>query len=377
MAESGKISAFFSHLVSLLGAKRDISCIVVAHMVPNAVHFIPAVADLTNLAAVFAKPKTVHRDEYRELSSKFRCEELSREWARNSAAVISKLYDLGLRGKRVVILDIGGYFADSIDEIAKEFQGEIAGVIEGTENGVRKYLLSRPSRAKIATVARSPLKLPEDYLVASSIIFSVEATLREQAEILQTRSGAVLGYGRVGSAVAEILRGRGINTVVYDKDPIKLAMAAARGFQANIKLADALSAASLVVCATGNIALDLIGFGLLRRGCVVASVTSADDEFDLPSLDVGYLKSELSTNITKYEEMRQGGRHFYLVAGGNAANFLHGAVIGPAIQLIEAEKLTVVADLLDGKLQQSDYGLMELSLDSRTLVADVWNEHFL
>ncbi|WP_164827817.1 NAD(P)-dependent oxidoreductase [Sinorhizobium meliloti] len=372
------MTAFFSHLVSVLGAERDVYCIVVAHMVPNTVLFVPAALDkLMKVSAVLAKPKSVDRAEYDEIASQFPTPPLSREWAANPTAVVAELKKLGLSGKSVVFVDIGGYFAPSINKIAELFDGTILGVMEGTENGVQKYEAHLPISAPVITVARSPLKLPEDHLVASSVVFSIEAVLRSQAEILQTRTAAVIGYGRVGRSVAGILRSRGINTVVYDSDPIKLAEAAARGFQANTRLDQAVGQASLVVCATGNKSLDLRGFGMLQSGSVVASVTSADDEFDLGSLSRGYVRTEIEPNFIRYDENRGSGRHFFLIADGNAANFIHGAVIGPAIQLIEGEKLRAIKKLIEKRVPNATDRLSELDEKSRREVAEIWIEHFL
>ncbi|WFU04584.1 NAD(P)-dependent oxidoreductase (plasmid) [Rhizobium sp. CB3171] len=347
-------------------------------MVPNTVLFVPEALDkLMNVSAVLAKPKSVERAEYDEIAARFPTPTLSREWAADPAAVVSELKKLGLSRKPVVLVDIGGYFAPSINEIARLFDGKIFGVMEGTENGVQKYEAHLPISVPVITVARSPLKLPEDHLVASSVVFSIEAVLRGQAEILQTRTAAVIGYGRVGRSVASILRSRGINTVVYDSDPIKLAEAAARGFQANTRLDQAIGQASLVVCATGNKSLDLRGFGMLQSGCVVASVTSADDEFDLGSLSRGYRRIEIEKNYIRYEENRESGRHFFLIADGNAANFIHGAVIGPAIQLIEGEKLYAIKKLIEGEVPLAEESLAELDKKSRGEVAEIWIEHFL
>ncbi|MEN5277391.1 NAD(P)-dependent oxidoreductase [Brucella sp. TWI432] len=370
------INAFFSHLITELGEKREVHCVAVAHMVPNTLHFALALNRLVTLSAIFAKPKSVGRPEFSELSETFSMPPLSRDWASDKDAVVQELYKLGLKNKDVVIVDIGGYFSKSIDEVSKAFEGNILGLLEGTENGVIKYEENAPYNTPIVTVARSPLKLPEDHLVASGVVFSIEAVLREQAEILQTRTAAVVGYGRVGRSIAGILRGRGINTVVYDNDPVKLAEAAARGFQANVSLRDAVSHASLVVCATGNKALKLNGFGMLQSGCVVASVTSADDELDLHSLIDGYDRTPMG-NLTKYEENNGSGRHFFLVADGNAANFLHGAVIGPAIQLIEGEKLKAIKALIDRRVESGGKKLFELPVEDRREVAKIWIEHFL
>lgn len=377
LANSAKIEAYFSHLVSHLGSDQEVHCVAVAHMVPNTMFFAPALNKLTRLSGILAKPKSVGRPEFAQLQEQFKVPSLSRDWAKDPDRVVRTLFDLGLSGKNVVLVDIGGYFAPALNAIVQKFDGKIIGVLEGTENGVQKYEANFPYSVPIVTVARSPLKLPEDYLVASSVVFSVEAILRDQAEILQTRTAAVIGYGRVGSSLADILRGRGINTVVFDTDPVKLAEAAARGFQANTRLEDALSHSSLVVCATGRKALDLRGFGMLQSGCVVASVTSADDEFDLACLLPGYNRQEVAPNMVRYDENRRTGRHFFLVAGGNAANFVHGAVIGPAIQLIEGEKLKAIRALIDRKFGPAEASLHELDIEARRDVAEIWIEHFL
>jgi adenosylhomocysteinase len=346
-------------------------------MVPNTVSFVPALNDLASVSAILVKPKTKTRDEYQILNREgFRLLDLDRSWAASPVEVNKTLIDLGLTQKNIVILDIGGYFAGSIDEVAKLFDGQILGVMEGTENGLRRYEANPPTSVPVITVARSPLKLPEDYLVGASVVFSIEATLREQAEILQTRTATVVGYGRVGSAIADILRNRGIGTVVYDNDPIKLAAAAARGFKCFKRLNEALSCSSLIVCATGNKALDLKGFALLPDRAVVASVTSADDEFALDELAGSYTPNVLSPRLTRYGENRGGKivRSFDLIAGGNAANFLHGAVIGPAMQLIEGEKLAAVSAIVKGLPKGH---ISELSDVDRRSVAEIWNHHFL
>ncbi len=346
-------------------------------MVPNTLHFLPAVNAVTSLDLVLPKPKSVERDEYKRIKKEFKTSPLSRDWAKDPNNFLKLAANRGLTGKKVVIVDIGGYFAESANEIKRRFKGELLGILEGTENGAQKYEAALPLQLPIVTVARSPLKLPEDYLVGSSVVFSIESTLRAQAEILQTRTATVLGYGRVGSSIAEILRGRGINTSVYDNSPTKLAAAAARGFKAHTRIEDALSKATLVVCATGNRALDVRGFALLPSGCLVASVTSADDELDLSSLAKGYDRVEISARITRYEENRGTGKHFLLVADGNAANFLDGAVIGPAIQLIEGEKLAAVSALANGLIAPATDAISELDGAQRDRVAEVWNEHFL
>lgn len=372
-----KIKGYFEDLTSKLKSDRAVKAIVIAHAVPNTVMFLPYVERLVSVACVLAKPKTVHTKEYGVISKNFPTHTLSREWASNSADILPFLSKFDVQASKFIFVDIGGYFVRSAPDVEMVLNRNFLGVLEGTENGLQKYERGPWPTYPLISVARSPLKLPEDYLVASSVVFSVEAVLRDEAEILQTRTAAVLGYGRVGSSVADILRGRGISTVVYDTNPVQLAMAAAKGFKAHKTLKSALAGATLVICATGNKSLRGKDFNMLQDGCVVASVTSADDELDMGYLVKKYGKDTSSGNLVRYS---RGKRHILLVADGNAANFLHGAVIGPAIQLIEGEKLAAISRLIGSKLPaplHSGPPYYEVEPSDRNLVASTWNHHFL
>lgn len=61
---------------------------------------------------------------------------------------------------------------------------------------------------------------------------------------------------------------------------------------------------------------------------------------------------------------------------GNAANFLDDAVIGPAIQLIEGEKLAALKELAERRIPNGAF-LRDVSKDRRKIVAETWNQHFL
>lgn len=379
--EDNRINAYFSHVATRLGFANDVWAVVVAHMVPNAPYFLNAVAQVANVGLVLPKPKSVLAapEIFQEVKAKYRIDDLDRGWTVDAEAVCEHFYRAGLAGKRLIIVDIGGYFARSIDRLCEIFDGEVLGVMEGTENGAAEYEKLDPATRRIVTVARSPLKLPEDYLVGSSVVFSVESVLRQQAQILQTRTACVIGYGRVGSAVAEILRNRGISTVVFDIDPVKNAEAAAKGFRVFRRLDAALAASTLVICATGSDehkALDKFGLASLRSGTVVASVTSADTVLDEKVLEDAYGKpTRVSEHIERYDEHDH--RYFWLINKGNAVNFLDGAVIGPAIQLIEGEKLAAISCIAEGSIRWKPNRLVEVDNENRKLVANIWNEHFL
>jgi adenosylhomocysteinase len=370
--------AYFAHVIGELPTVTGVTAVCIAHMVSNSRHFLPAVNTIAPIGLVLPKPSSKSEEVLKEIQDRFNFKtyELSRDWARNAERVVETFHRHNLSKKRLVIIDIGGYFAPSISRIAHLFDGEICGVVEGTENGAQKY--EGPGHftdgVAILTVARSPLKLPEDHLVGASVVFSIEAVLRQEAQILQTRSACVIGFGRVGRGVAAALRGRGIPTVIHDNKDLPRAEAAAQGYRTFRRVEDALKNADLVVCATGNKALTAVGFDALEPGTVVATVTSRDDELDMEALLARFDAVKLSPSITMYSEPET-RNHFWLINDGNAANFLHGAVIGPAIQLIEGEKLACISALANGEYPR-DGELHELPTPQREVVARVWNTHF-
>jgi adenosylhomocysteinase len=74
----------------------------------------------------------------------------------------------------------------------------------------------------VFSVARSPLKDPEDYLVGQSITFSAEALIRSRGDILHGRRAAVIGYGKLGRSIAAMLHAKHVGVTVYDSDPLSL-----------------------------------------------------------------------------------------------------------------------------------------------------------
>jgi adenosylhomocysteinase len=364
---------YFRHLCGALPGRKDVSVICIAHLVDNARFFLPSIDELFTLGLVLPKPKSADPSIAAEIARQFRTFPLTRAWAADPKQVVRELRRVKeiKHGGKVIFVDIGAYFAESLPGICKLLRGQVLGVLEGTENGLQKYE-RRPDQIPVPlfTVARSPLKYPENYLIGTSVVFSIEAVLRDQAEVLQSRQACVIGFGKVGRSVATALRDRGVSTVIHDSSSIALAEAAARGFQIFRGLEEALSHATLVVGATGNTSLNASGFAVLRDKTYVATVTSGDDELDLPSLKIGFARRRLSERV---EQFIGEGRSFFLINNGDAVNFAHGAVVGPAIQLVEGEKLACLACLAR---EDSKNGINELGPAARKEIADIWLDHF-
>jgi adenosylhomocysteinase len=210
------------------------------------------------------------------------------------------------------------------------------------------------------------------------VVFSTEGLMRSRGDVLQGRSGCVIGYGKIGRSIAQLLRAHGVQVAVHDIDPVPLTEAHAHGFAVHDNLASALEGAGIVMCATGNLALRHQDFEHVRPGAYVASVTSSDDELELRPLKEQYERNRVARDIVRYRqrlESRASGHYFFILNNGEAVNFLHGAVVGPAIYLVQAEVLMAAARLLQRSYTETS-NIVQLADADRATIARIWLKHF-
>ncbi|OLT14317.1 hypothetical protein BJF78_02365 [Pseudonocardia sp. CNS-139] len=322
---------------------------VVAHVLPTLPPFLRALDSIGRVAAVVPKPRSIDpvvlgwlRDHHPVTS-----------WSRASIGTpgfVDRDAAAVLDGDTpFVVLDIGGYFAPALPDLARRYPGTFLGVVEDTENGYQKYLTAYRARPHLpvpcVSIARSLSKRSEDHLVGRSIVFSSEVLLREGGATLGQRSALVIGFGKIGQSIAHDLRDRGIDVSVWDIDPNQRVFARCTNFRVEDR-ARSLQRADLVFCATGNRSLRAADFRALRRGAVVFSVTSSDDEFSFAGLD-DYASEQVGPWMTRLHRVDGGDHHFFLANRGDAPNFLHGAEVRPFVHLTQAAILHGIAALLD------------------------------
>ena len=317
--------------------QRRPASILITHLLADRPSLVAAVAQLSAIAAVLPKPKSIDQGALREIGRVFPCDRLERRRLADPGEAV-KFLDSRAAGQELVLLDIGGYFAPALPEVCARYSGQILGVVEDTENGLRQYLAHGKLPCPVFSVARSPLKDPEDYLVGQSVAFSTEALRRSRGDILHGRPACVIGFGKIGASVARMLHAKHVQVTVFDTDPVRMAQALVQGFRTATSRSEALRGAGVVICATGNLALHADDFAGLSNGAYVASVTSSDDELELAGLDGLYACQQVQRHITRYTAT---GHYFYVLNDGNAVNFLHGACVGSFIYLLQAEILAV------------------------------------
>ena len=362
--ERSRVHAYFRHITDQLSAPHRPAVVLITHLLPERPLFVTAVARLASLAAVLPKPKSADPAAVAEVARVAPCDALYRHRLAQPDQAIAYL-ESRAAGQDLIILDVGGYFAPALEAICGTFSGRLLGVVEDTENGLRRYLSLPKLPRPVFSVARSPLKDPEDFLVGQSVVFSAEALIRARGDILQGRPACVIGFGKVGSSIARMLHAKNVPVTVYDTDPVRMAQALAQGFRTAGR-ADALAGAGIIVCATGNMALTADDFPSVPNGAYIASVTSADDELDLTGLASLYEQHSAGEHLTRYSTT---GHYFYILNSGNAVNFLHGACVGPFIYLVQAEILAGLALLAVGDREP---GLHECPDTIRQNIASSW-----
>ncbi|GAA0992442.1 adenosylhomocysteinase [Acrocarpospora macrocephala] len=367
--ERSRVEAFFRRVTTHTEPARKPSSLLITHLLPERPIFVAAVSRLSAVAAVLPKPKSIDAGAMKEVTRMLRCDALDRRQLADPEQAVAYL-ESRAAGQALVLLDIGGYFAPALEEICANFSGRLLGVVEDTENGLQRYLEHDKLPCPVFTVARSPLKDPEDYLVGQSVVFSTEALIRSRGGILHGRHACVIGFGKVGASIARMLHAKHVQVTVYDTDPVRMAQALSQGFRTATSRAQALAGAGVVICATGNLALRADDFARVSNGAYIASVTSSDDELELDALDGLYDRATVTASVTRHATT---GHYFYVLNDGNAVNFLHGASVGSFIYLVQAEILAALALLAD---RDHDPGLHDIPADIRKFIAATWLHYF-
>jgi adenosylhomocysteinase len=378
--EQQQLRRFWQEIVSMIGpcGAIDARAFVVTHLLPDRPFFLDALSQVADIACVFPKPKSIDRTVLRRLRDRYSIEVADRGSLADRDGVDALLSRHGTDHRPLVAIDIGGYLAPAVAHLAAS--AALVGVVEDTENGHQKYEreLDPPFPCPVLSVARSPLKNAEDYLIGHSVVFSTEGLMRSRGDVLQGRSGCVIGYGKIGRSIAQLLRAHGVQVSVHDTNPVPLTEAHAHGFAVHDNLASALDGAGIVMCATGNLALRHQDFEHVQPGAYVASVTSSDDELELRPLKERYERNRVARDIVRYRrrlESRASGHYFFVLNNGEAVNFLHGAVVGPAIYLVQAEVLMAVARLLQRAYSETS-NVVRVSDTDRAAIARIWLKHF-
>jgi adenosylhomocysteinase len=368
LSDTNSINIFFKRLKNSfkLFERGRSNIILVSHILPDKIPFINFLIQNTNLLGIIPKPNTINPEVYNYLLQRFKVRYIhcKRGEISSSKIILEILKDF----KKVIIIDVGGYFSTIFSN--GDLTDNILGVIEDTENGIQRYIKTY-CKVPVIDIARSPLKYAEDLLVAESIVFSTEYLLRKIGLIYVNNVAGVIGFGKIGKNIARTLYTRNIRTLVYDKDPIKRIWASAYGYEVGEKYW-LLKNSDIVFCATGNRSIVRNGLRHIKDNLKIASVTSSDDEFDSDLLsECIRIYSNKEWSLYKTKE----GKLFYLLNHGNSINFLHNALVGNYILIVQGEILVALDYLIKNKERLSNK-IITLPEDIKRKIARLWLKVF-
>jgi len=113
----------------------DAVAIVVTHLLPDRLDFLPELASVLEIGKVLAIPYSLDRCTANLLSAKYDIAEPNLEDLRSTDYLRSILSKFPKRRK--IILDIGGYFSFLQRDDVESALSEILGIVEDTEAGHR------------------------------------------------------------------------------------------------------------------------------------------------------------------------------------------------------------------------------------------------
>ncbi|HEY4035280.1 MAG TPA: hypothetical protein VGL94_15075 [Ktedonobacteraceae bacterium] len=262
--------------------------------------------------------KVLHPDDMNDKNKVFPVVDFGtdgRKVTENPQDIATRIREVLEPGQSVIILDHGAYFKN-IDAIQRELGDDhrIIGISEATLNGEIEYRKQQEKRllSKPVISISSKVKHADDIMIGDSIVRATERILAPSNVNIKDQQTLVIGYGTVGSAIAENLRKEKVT--IYDTSSDRQ-MHATQHYKTVNEPTDrdkALMESEIIFCATGNQSLKKEDYPKLRKGCFVVLGTSGDIEIEAVSEDQ-YKYSPEGDNIHKYESKTEKNHYFYIL----------------------------------------------------------------
>jgi S-adenosylhomocysteine hydrolase len=207
-------------------------------------------------------------------------------WTQAATALADHVRRARALGRRGLLIDDGGYTLPVLIDQRPDLLEAFCGLVEQTKSGITKlepYGEHLP--LPVFSVAESQMKAAiEPYGIADAAWRNLTRLLPE--EKFEGQPAVVIGFGPIGTQLAEVLRQRRMRVAVHDRDITALVTAAEHGFVTHPDLRELLRSHQplLVVGATGRTSFTTRHAATLVRDCYLVSTTSRDREFALAEL---------------------------------------------------------------------------------------------
>lgn len=149
-------------------------------------------------------------------------------------ALTNELLRYAEHGKKIIVIDNGGYHYGIIGRAAREYPllaGSIVGAAESDIVGARLAAMRSGPCYPVIGTARSDYNMRyASCFAAQSIINAVDGVLSDIGDFADFKSFLVIGYGIFGRQIALKLRSRSAHIRIHDTNEKRLFAAAAEGF---------------------------------------------------------------------------------------------------------------------------------------------------
>ncbi len=341
--------------------------VLITHLLDTAVPYVSLLSQGTDLVEVIPVPYSTQPEALALLSGlPVRVPESIEDVGPQALAAATRA--TGTPGPPTLVQEVGGYCAAAAP-VLSQLPG-FRGVVEDTKNGQWRYEQASPLPLPVFTIADSPLKALENFQVGRSVAYSVERLLRLRFyRLLSECRILVLGYGGIGTPLAEHLRRTGADVAVHDPDNVRMSAAVVHGFRVGER-DDLLSWAEVIIGVSGHRALDAKDLPLLRDGVVLASGSSKQVEFDVEGLRGA---ASAIVEVDEVSEIEAAGRVVYLLNDGKPVNFMEQSILGSVLDLVYTELYLCTRELARTSWEP---GLHRLAPDMQQVLARRWHEEY-
>lgn len=378
-----------------IGPSQTAEIIVVAHITSILPHFLLLLANIAPIAAIIEKGNVgvsgksfdeVNRpDSFKRLKAVYNDVITSgKEFRMDEEKAYELVKETIQRGKKVIIVDHGGYFASIIKKFNTRIDDNylfncICAMTEHTLNGDEKYnsaiaeynkkevkfkdvmldIAEHQYLPTIQSIATTDLKKQEAKHIGGSIADAIMMVIKDLEDPSIPRNILVVGYGSIGRSIVlswcqknNISNSKfTVNVFVCEDNPRTLLQAkqelgalffgenTPRGkghFFEKIKDAFAQANPDVIVCATSAYWISNEDLEYLpKKEIFVSCATSADDLFH-PDVINAMRTQGFDTENKSYSECNYRGVVYKFLRDGRTANFLNLSINTPVIQAVYA-----------------------------------------
>ena len=268
-----------------------------------------------------------------------------------------ELVPLLRQGKKLLIIEDGGYHFEALPQVRRMFPGvedSIIGVVEQTTSGTRRSMSRQGYRYAYpcASIARSDIKMNvESIFIGQRIVEELGLMLYEADTFYSFHDVLLLGYGIVGRSCRMALEGHFCRLAAYDTNPRVLRVAREEGLRAYPRpVPEMFARDTIVIGCVGRPSFDEEMFRAFLAGegktLYLASGSSKDVEFSYFLRYLAGSEAQIPGLVLEGQEtarwyrrcrFRYGGgeKTVYLMAEGKPVNFYREGVISLTYRVID------------------------------------------